>query len=35
MNEKMSNCITDDIATCINDDNVQIMFLMIFLIFNV
>ena len=35
MNGKLSNVITDDIAICINDDNMQIMFLMIFLIFNV
>ena len=32
---QLSNCFTDEIAICINDDNMQIMFLMIFLIFNV
>ena len=35
MNKQLSNCITDDIAICINDDNIQIMFLMIFLILTV
>ena len=37
---KLSNCTTDDIAICINDDMqmqsaYKFMFLMIFLIFNV
>ena len=35
MKEELSNCITDDIAICINDDDMQITFLTIFLIFNV
>ena len=38
MNEIAQNCITDDIAICINDDmqmqSAYLMFLMIFLIFN-
>ena len=32
---KLSNCITDDIAICINDDMMIFVLLMIFLIFNV
>ena len=36
---KLSNCVTDDVGICINDDmqmqSAYLFFLMIFLIFNV